>query len=652
MLTILEHAVALIGLAVVVWLTGGLVGRVLLPSSGLGRWRALARLSLGLTFWMACAFALSASGVLTRLSLWVVVGLVLLASAGTRFGKGRVPAPESRSQTPCARPARADLVCAGTFIALLVPSFLLALSPPVSWDANVYHLTLPKLFIANQGFRPVAFNVYSHWPLSIELLYALAMLVKSYLLAKLVHFGFALLTLYAIFLGCRELDRRAGSWPAGWLAMAFFLANGVVAYELRVAYVDLAYAFFFLAAFLFMLRADDEKPSARTFLLLSGICCGVMAGIKLTGIAAAVVIGALYLPRLLRAARARASGGEVASFALRFVLPTLVLWAPWILKAVWYTGNPVYPLLHDWFGGPDWSSALTAQLRAWHASIGMGRTLGDYLLLPLRVILLSEHGYEHFDGELGRFWIVLLPLALGFGLRRRLVRRCLGTAGLYFVLWSLSSQQLRFLIPILPLVAIAAAVTLVELWERLPGERARTAARWLSLVVAVALLVGIHSRNISGGYRTAVIYLRTGGELTHTAVPGVFAFINEALPPDARLLLLNTNAGFFCDREYLADSFFEASQIAEWLRPATSVAALRQRLEERGITHLLIARGDWGIAYPPSLGRLLRDPEQVELLFRSPDRRFILLKLRREEIDSGVARWEGGKAAFLTWDGG
>ncbi|MCP4654617.1 MAG: hypothetical protein GY856_04260 [bacterium] len=631
MLYILGNALALLVLAVVVWLTGRLLERWLPPASDLGAWRPLARLCLGLTFWTALAFALAAGGLLTRSSVAGMAGLVLLASIGTSFGRWRPAAPESGAAAR--RPAPADLVCAAVFVALLTPSFLLAISPPVSWDASTYHLTLPKLFIANQGFRPVAFNVYSNWPLNAELLFAVAMLVKSYILAKLVHFGFGLLTLYAIFLGCRHHDRSAGAWPVGWMAMAFFLANGVVAFELRVAYVDLAYAFFFLAAFLFMLRAVDEGPPARALLLVSGICCGLMAGIKLTGVVGAAVIGTLYLPRLLQAARARALGGEARRFALRFVLPILLLSLPWILKAAWYTGNPVYPLLHEWFGGPDWSSTLTAQLGAWHASIGMGRTLGDYLLLPLRVILCGAHGYDHFDGALGRFWIVLLPLVLGFGLDRALVRRCLGTAGLYFVVWSLTSQQMRFLIPILPLVAIATAVTLAEIWERLPSKHGRMAARWFCLVVAVGLVAGIHGRIISGGYRTAGIYLRAEGELTATVVPPVTAFINERLPPDARLLLLNTNAGFFCDREYIADSFFEASQIAEWLRPAATVAELRRRLAERGITHLLVENKDWSIAWPESLDRLLRDPQQIEVLFRSENGRFTLLRLRREGID-------------------
>ena len=33
--------------------------------------------------------------------------------------------------------------------------------------------------------------------------------------------------------------------------------------------------------------------------------------------------------------------------------------------------------------------------------------------------------------------------------------------------------------------------------------------------------------------------------------------------------MIDTNQGFYCSREYLADSFFEASQIVHWLQSAS-----------------------------------------------------------------------------------
>ena len=43
---------------------------------------------------------------------------------------------------------------------------------------------------------------------------------------------------------------------------------------------------------------------------------------------------------------------------------------------------------------------------------------------------------------------------------------------------------------------------------------------------------------------------------------------------------------------------------------------------------MLIEHRDWGIEYPDALLVLLKDPAEVELRYRSRDRRFTLLELR------------------------
>jgi hypothetical protein len=190
------------------------------------------------------------------------------------------------------------------------------------------------------------------------------------------------------------------------------LANPVVALEMQVAYVDLAHAFFFVAAFVFMSRALDDPQSEARWLLLSGISAGLLAGTKITGGVGAAIIGALYVPRLIAAVRSGGTMRALRALLARFVLHTVALAAPWLVKSATYTGNPVYPLLYRQFGGPDWSPALSEQFLAWHRSIGMGREIVDFLLLPLRVILAGGPGYASFDGKLGVFWIVMLPVAL------------------------------------------------------------------------------------------------------------------------------------------------------------------------------------------------------------------------------------------------
>lgn len=611
-------------LSVMLWLPGVVLAAVTLRNWEPRSLRPLASICLGLAVWTASTFVLAALGWLTLRSILVLFAIWVVLGFATCLRLWNQP-----GAAPAGPVVTARSVLLGAFLALvLAPCLIAAMRPEVAWDAGTYHLTLPKLYIAHAGFRPVEFNVYSNWPLNTELLFAVAMLLKDHVLATLLHFGFGVLTLYAIFACCRTTHSSVGPW----LAMFLLLTNHSVLWEMTVAYVDLAYAFFFLAGFVFLLHALEDRPGRRGALLLAGLCGGILAGIKLSGIVGAAAIGTLLIPRLFTVGR-RHLPSEWRTIVAWFVLPLIVLPLPWLIKAAWYTGNPVYPLLYGWFGGPDWSPALSAQLADWQRSIGMGRTPIDYLLLPLRVIWMGDTGYAHFDGRICKWWIMLVPLAIVFGRRQPLVRRSLAVAGLYFAIWSITSQQMRFLIPILPLLAIAAAITVEDLLKRVRRPRRQRVLTGLAVIAAGLTAAGVNLGNCAD----AAAFLRQlheyGDAVRQAAVPAAHRFINDHLPQDARLLCLNTNEGFFLERDYLADSFFEASQVADWLRSAADKSQVRRRLSARRITHILIANKDWQIAYPPSLTELIADPRWARPLYRSSDGMFAVLELASPAAD-------------------
>jgi hypothetical protein len=94
-------------------------------------------------------------------------------------------------------------------------------------------------------------------------------------------------------------------------------------------------------------------------------------------------------------------------------------------------------------------------------------------------------------------------------------------------------------------------------------------------------------------------------------------------------MMLDTNQGFFVDREYIADSFFEASQINALILEGSSDAPdVSRRLRERGITHVLLSTHNWDIPYPPALSEFLKDRGLVDLLYSCPDRTCFLFRVR------------------------
>ena len=121
-------------------------------------------------------------------------------------------------------------------------------------------------------------------------------------------------------------------------------------------------------------------------------------------------------------------------------------------------------------------------------------------------------------------------------------------------------------------------------------------------------------------------YPSKADELMDTATPTVFDFMNTELPRATYILFLNTNDGFFCEREYFADSSFDASYIAWYFAQFESIEEVDAAFDELGITHILFASAYWGIAYPDALSEYLQSPREVGIIFRSA--KYVVLERR------------------------
>ena len=578
------------------------------------------RQALGMGVWIVIAFILAAAGLLATGIVYGLAGFLVVTLAGAVVS-GAV-APEMAGWRDFRFPRWEVATAAAALGLLLWALFLQTIWPAVGWDANVYHLTVPRLWAENGGFRPIPLNVYSNWPLNTELLFLVAILVRDYVLAKLVHYWLGVLTLIAVF----WIVRRSAGPLFGLFGAALVLCNQVVLAEIRIAYVDLAFAFFFFVSFLLLHAVLRQERIVPGDLTVVGLLAGLLAGLKLTGFVAVLCLAFLLFLEWRR--RRPAPGGLLQALTV-LVAPSVVVLLVWFVKSWLFTGNPVYPFLYEAFGGPSWSLELGEMLREWQRGIGMGRRFIDYLLLPFRVILLGGQGYERFEGQIHPLWLVWIPLSLWMARGSDLVRRCLWISGLYFVSWGLTSQQMRFLIPILPFLATAAACSLAELVSRSNSRGGRRLGELLVTVLIVVIVVQSGGRFMLGGWKLAGEYLSEGRAVSQAVVHPVYRFINESLPVEARLLMVNTNHGFFCHREYLADSFFEASQTRQLVMNCETKSEVVELLRDNGLTHILIDSRNRGIPYPRAFLDFLAEPGRLaEQIYRSPDGRFTVLELR------------------------
>lgn len=180
------------------------------------------------------------------------------------------------------------------------------------------------------------------------------------------------------------------------------------------------------------------------------------------GLYALLALLAVMVLDLIRPRSRRAWGiGAIATVALG----AIVLFSPWAVKNWIFTGNPLYPQFYGLFGGADWSEEFARQWREWIFHLGPGRSLLDFLLLPWRLTFHSSPFYADFAGDLSPILFPAVIVALLMPSLWPRLRPALLVSLIYLVLWFLSSQQMRFLIPCFALLAAAGGAGMARALE-------------------------------------------------------------------------------------------------------------------------------------------------------------------------------------------
>lgn len=451
---------------------------------------------------------------------------------------------------------------------------LTALSPPLFYDALVYHLGVPNLFLLRDGIEHLPHNVYSNFPFGAEMLYLLALHLGGPELAGLVNFAFGLLAAIVLAAIVRP---RWGERPAR-VAAALFLLTPQVLLLSRFATTELPMTFFTLLAFLCLLRWSEEER--RADLILAGVFGGFAFSTKYLGGLFAVLAPAGYL--LLRR-RPRALGLLLAAAGLAA--------SPWLLKNLLLTGNPVHPAFFGLLGGSDWSEGQAATLAAdAHAAWFMAGSWKDWLELPLQVVLPRRDLGVPDEG--GWVWLPVLAAAAFVAVRRRggAERLLLWLFASCTLLWAATFWIARFLLPALALGTVLIALALEGLAA---GARRRLPEAALLLFCAGTVLT-FAGDELAGralqralkpalGLQTRDAYLASFLRI-HPAVD----FANRRLPRDARLLVLGDAKTAYLRRDHVAGTVLDRSPLPALLGPADDAEGMALALRRAGITHVLV----------------------------------------------------------------
>jgi hypothetical protein len=480
---------------------------------------------------------------------------------------------------------------------MLLLTLLMALAPPIDWDGLFYHLTFPRLYIEQGRIGAIGDVPHQYFPGLVEMLYVAAMSIKGDVAAKLLHFGYMLLLGGVVYLMARRHVGQEYAWPA-LLAYASMPMVGVLG---SWAYNDLALGYYQTAALYSLLNWFEEREqgsNARSWLVAAAAFCGLAMGVKYTAFVCFLAIALLAIGHLVRH-RARWGEGLRALALLGGV--ALLAAAPWYLRNLAFTGNPVYPFAYRLFGGLGWS-----QWRAdWYAraGTGIGMNLGQWIKLPW-TLTLGLRDMNFYDGRIGPLFLVALPflLAWGAGLlgpRSRALCSMAVFAAIQYGFWGIgvihsrSLFQSRLLLPAL----VALCPLLAVLWERLRmlDTRLFSLRRLIGMSVALVLAANLCYQFL-GTLRARPLPVLVGAEsrdefLTRNlgAHYRAMQMVNERVPEEGRVLFLWEPRSYYCRRSAQPDAILERWA---WLltQHEHRVEAVAGALVDEGYTHVLLHR--------------------------------------------------------------
>jgi len=588
--------------------------------------------AIGFTFLSFAFLGLASVG---RYRPLIVGGIVLLLAAA-----GCVSAPRSllRAVRSLSLPRPTDLafvLCASAAVAC---ASIAALAPETEYDALWYHLFLPARWLA--AGRPVDLieEYISLYPLGWEMLYGGAMALGGPIAAKAFHFLCLPLAAVTTSLLTSLLFPRANPW----VAVALLVTAPTILWESTTAYVDLAVAWYLALVVYALFRHNISRD--RRWLILGATLMGMTLGIKHLGLVALAITATILA---FGEARTATRGHAVRSVVV-FASIALAMASPWYVRAYRASRNPVFPEMYSVFGATPptrWSADAERSLRRFKDHFGRSRTAAHLATLPWDV---TVHG-SSYGGTFGPLFLILIPLAASWRRPNGAPAGWLLLVGCaaYIAVWAspISSFQLRFLVPVVPFLAVLGARGAMRI-----GEAAEATLKHggvaAGAVIVVLLLMNLppaiewHERDrvAWSGWLTHVIRGLPAGvvfgvekqdDYLARVVPSYRAwrFIDTMLPQSSRILSFSGGDNLYSHRSRVSSEAILA-HAATWGTAAGEERVAARALTELGITHVLFDKRQFENGSVQSIAIGTTEMQRCCLTLRYEDHRFAVYEVR------------------------
>lgn len=588
MLAVLSVVFDLVILLAVILTSGGL-GRRVLPATSLGHLeRSALQFSAGMGMFSLLCFLLGIFGLFHWFAAWLMPGVV-----GALFFRQcnhwRLDFFEGAKELISGNRLGRFLFFILALIICL--QFLVALAPPLKYDALTYHLQIPREYIHAGKMIFLADNPYWGHPQMGEMLFTWMLLLHRPQTGALLSAAWGVFALLGIASSTRRMlsncaktastggETQQGFLGAGLVAVLALLAGSTFRWMFGWAYTDLLSVLMgwaSLSAALALLKSKEAR-----WLYWAALFAGAAIAVKWTGalLPAGVFTGLLFLRGSIRLPLKHllTSAGLVVLVA-----------APWLVRNLVATSNPLYP----YFFPTEWISPLRLEA----ASAGdSALPFWQVFLFPLTSTILGWDSAPGYGADLGPLLALFVLPGLWFARRERFGKILLVCLGLVWLSVALGGrgfnhlQQPRLYFALLPVAGLAAGWGYAGLSRlRIPALRVeRLLAALLVLVLILTLLqdlirsLEIAPGRVLAGLETEQTYLERN--------LGMYALAMQALhelPEGSQTLMLWEGRGLYAPINASADPWIDRWRADYWRYG--SADAVLEAWRTQGFTHLLL----------------------------------------------------------------
>lgn len=503
------------------------------------------------------------------------------------------------------------------FIGLnLLMAWMMAATPPTTFDSLTYQLVGPKHAVAAGRFEALPESHFFAFPQALNTLFAgqMALLDGRLTGGAILHGMVGVLWLMAI----GGYGSRRFSPFVGQLAPAILLSASSIWLQMTWAYVDLWTGLCGMLAWIGLeeWRSATSQRDKTRWLVAVGIFVGLAMSAKYNTLVLGLLIG-LYLVWV--SYQQKASLATLGQSIIIYGLTASLVLLPYLLRNMAFYENPVYPfgpatgqwdsLLNDWYTGADRTPLQTEPA----------------LTIPILIspTFLGVEGGLLWSATIGPLFLLLIPL-LGMVWSffesnwRQSIIALLGMVGLYHIAWlgmtalSIYGGQTRFVYPMFGWLAILAAVAL-QGFTAYPTKPLNL--NWM-LRTLVALVLGLtlvnhiaNTRPKEGdeglqGTTTNSHFAQTRTLEYWTGVLDDQQFLEDQLgwhivamnqvnnlPAGSQVQFLWETRSLYCNEPHI--TCHEDSILAQWWHDRHTIGdgsaeAILADWQGRGITHLLI----------------------------------------------------------------